>query len=237
MSTPLRSHSAVNIMKFYFHNSPNPLKVALCLEELSLSYDVIPVDTFRGQQHNADFLSINPNAKVPAIVDGDKTVFDSNAILLYLAQKHGSYFNTSEPATTLSWLMFIATGLSPYNGQAVHFLQMCPEDIPYAKNRYLFEARRHHKILDDRLAKTAYLAGNEYSIADMAAWGWLNFAGYIFGEEGLSSYPNLERLFNEISARPAAERARKLGEQHAMKSDFDEETMRALFPQNFASVS
>lgn len=220
------------MIKFYFHPSPNPLKVALCLEELGLTYEVVPVDTFQGQQHEPKFLAINPNAKVPAIIDDNITVFDSNAILIYLADKYGQFLPSLNKAETLSWLMFVATGLSPFSGQAVHFLQMCQEDIPYAKNRYKFEVDRHYKILNDQLAKQPYLAGSEYTIADMAAWGWLNFAGYIYGEEGLSGYPNVERLFQEISSRPAAIKAHKISENLSFKSDFDEETNRALFPQN-----
>jgi GSH-dependent disulfide-bond oxidoreductase len=220
------------MIKFYFHASPNPLKVALCLEELGLDYEVIPVDTFQGEQHNPKFLAINPNAKVPAIIDDDKIIFDSNAILLYLADKYGQFLPSENKAEALSWLMFVATGLSPFSGQAVHFLQMCPEDIPYAKNRYKFEVDRHYKILDDRLGKQPYLAGSEYTIADMAAWGWLNFTGYIYGQEGLSGYPNVKRLFQEISSRPAAIAAHKISENVSFKTDFDEQASRALFPQN-----
>ena len=193
---------------------------------------MIPVDTFRGEQHEPKFIAINPNAKVPAIIDDNTTVFDSNAILIYLADKYGQFLPSRYKADTLSWLMFVATGLSPFSGQAVHFLQMCPENIPYAKNRYKFEVDRHYKILDDQLGKQTYLAGSEYTIADMAAWGWLNFAGYIYGEEGLSDYPNIERLFQEISDGPAAIKAHKIAENISFKSDFDEETRRALFPQN-----
>ncbi|MEM8809188.1 MAG: glutathione S-transferase N-terminal domain-containing protein [Cyanobacteria bacterium P01_G01_bin.38] len=219
-------------MKFYFHPSPNPLKVALCLEELGLTYDVVLVDTFRGEQHDPKFLAVNPNAKVPAIIDDGVTVFDSHAILLYLADKHGQFLPPYQKAEALSWLMFVATGLSPFSGQAVHFLRMCPEDLPYAKNRYKFEVDRHYKILENQLAKQAYLAGPDYTIADMAAWGWLNFAGYIYGKKGLSHYPNVERFFKEISSRPAAIKAQAISENLLFKSDFDEAASRALFPQN-----
>lgn len=219
---------------FYFHPSPNPLKVALMLEELGLDYEVKPVDTFKGEQHAPAFLSLNPNAKLPVLVDGDATVFDSNAILLYLAEKHGKFLPTmaSDRARALSWHMFVATGLSPFSGQAVHFLKMCPEDIPYAKNRYEKEVARHYAILDERLKSNEFIAGDTYTIADIGAWGWMNFAGYIF-DEGMARFPNVDRLFNAISARPTASRVAKLRESFAFKQDFDDETARALFPQNF----
>jgi GST-like protein len=137
-------------------------------------------------------------------------------------------------AELLSWLMFIATGLSPFSGQAVHFLHHAPEDLPYAKNRYFKEVERHYRILDQRLADHQYLAGDTYSIADMALWGWANYAPFILGENGLAAYPNVKRLFDEISARPAAQRALGLKEKLVLKAEFDEETRRSLFPQNQA---
>jgi len=221
-------------MKFFFHPSPNPMKVALLLEELQTPYELIGVDTFKGEQHLPGFLAIKPNAKVPALVDGDATVFDSQAILLHLAQKHQRFLPTSVAgqAELLSWLMFIGTGLSPFSGQAVHFLHHAPEDLAYAKNRYLKEVERHYRVLDQRLTDHQYLAGDSYSIADMALWGWANYAPYVLGENGLAAYPNVKRLFDKISARPAARRAHGLKEQLVLKAEFDEETRRNLFPQN-----
>jgi GST-like protein len=225
------------MLKLYYHSSPNPLKVALLIEELGLPYEVVPVDTFKGEQHSPAFLKINPNAKVPAIAAEDgSVVFDSNAILLHLAEEAGRFVAPVGPkrGEMLSWLFFIATGLSPFSGQAVHFLHMAPEQLPYAKNRYLREVERHYRILDERLADQSYLAGDAYSVADMALWGWASFAGYIFGERGLSDYPNVKRLVDEISARPAAARAYAIKDGLALKSDLDDEARRALFPQNEA---
>jgi GSH-dependent disulfide-bond oxidoreductase len=222
------------MLTFYYHPSPNPLKVALMLEELGVPYEVKKIDTFKGEQHEKPFLAVNPNAKVPAIVDGGTVVFDSNAILLHLAEQNGRFGGaTASRGHVLSWLMFVATGLSPFSGQAVHFLHMAPEDLPYAKNRYLKEVDRHYRVMDAHLASNRYLAGAEYTIADIAAWGWMSYAGYIFGEKGLSDYPNIKRLFDEISARPAATRAAAVKDKVAVKTDFDEETKRALFPQNY----
>lgn len=222
------------MLKFYFHPSPNPMKVALLLEELKTPFDVIAVDTFKGEQHQPAFLKINPNGKVPALVDADVTVFDSHAILLYLAEKHAQFVPTrsTDRAAMLSWLQFVATGLSPFSGQAMHFLHHVPEALPYAKNRYLKEVERHYRVLDARLAASAYLAGDDYTIADMALWGWAHFAGYILGEKGLSDYPNVKRVVDEIAARPATARALALKDKLTLKADFDDETRRALFPQN-----
>ncbi|MEI7712356.1 MAG: glutathione S-transferase family protein, partial [Rhodospirillales bacterium] len=139
------------MLKFYYNLAPNPTKVALCLEEMGLSYELVPVDTRKGEQHEAAFLAINPNAKLPAIVDDGVTVFDSNAILLYLSEKTGQ-FGSSDRGSLLSWTMFVASGIGPYSGQAVHFKNVAPEPKEYAVNRYMFEAKRHWGILNDRLA-------------------------------------------------------------------------------------
>src|SRR5437016_9719137 len=134
------------MLKFYFNGSPNPTKVALFLEEAALPYEAIPVDTRKGDQFKPAFAAVNPNGKVPAIVDGDATVFDSNAILLYLAEKTGKFLPGTSPKARgemLSWLMFVASGIGPFSGQAVHFKNVAPEPKDYAVNRYTFEAQRH----------------------------------------------------------------------------------------------
>ena len=223
------------MIKFYYHPSPNPAKVALFLEEAGLPYELMPVDTRKGEQFKPEFLKINPNAKTPAIVDGDATVFDSNAILLYLAEKTGKFLPDNTPASRaqlLSWLMFVATGIGPYSGQAVHFKHHAPEKLPYAVNRYLHEAERHWGIIDAQLAKHRYMLGDTYTIVDMAVWGWARAVPYILGDDAWSKLPNLKRLFDEISARPAAQRAETLKTRHAFKTEMDEEARRNMFPQN-----
>src|SRR5213080_4753903 len=138
------------MLKFYFNGSPNPTKVALFLEELGLPFEPVAVDTRKGDQFKPEFLKVNPNAKVPAIDDDGIKVFDSNAILLYLAEKTGKFLAPNTPANraqTLSWLMFVATGIGPYSGQAVHFKHFAPKDLEYAHDRYQFEANRHYTIL------------------------------------------------------------------------------------------
>jgi GST-like protein len=221
------------MIRFYYHPAPNPLKVALFLEETGLEYQLVPVDKLKGEQFRPEFLAINPNGKVPAITDGDIAVFDSAAVLLYLSEKTGK-FGASAPAeraALLSWLMFIATGLSPFSGQAVHFLFLANQEVPYAKQRYLKEAERHYRVLDDRLAKSRYIAGDTYSIVDMAAWGWLCFASYIFGERGFADYPHVSQLFAEVSARPAAKRALALKDRHAFQETHTPESRSILYWQ------
>jgi GST-like protein len=223
------------MIKFYYHPSPNPLKVALFLEEAGLPYEVVPVDTRKGEQFSADFLAINPNAKTPAITDGDATVFDSNAILLYLAEKHSQFLPPHTDAARgqlLSWLMFVATGIGPYSGQAVHFKHFAPEPKDYAVNRYTFEAERHFGILDAQLAKHRYMLGDAYTIVDMAVWGWARVVPFVLGQEAYAKLPNLKRHFDEVSARPAAVRAEALKAKHSFKAEMDEEARRNMFPQN-----
>jgi GSH-dependent disulfide-bond oxidoreductase len=210
------------------------MKVALCLEELALPYELIPVDTLKGQQHTAEYRVINPNGKAPSIVDNGKRVFDSNAILMYLSEKTGALAGkTEDRSEMLSWLMFLATGLAPFSGQSVHFRHAAPEQVPYAINRYLFEAKRHYQVLEIHMQGREYIVGDEFSIADISAWGWIDKAAVVLGEEGLASYPNIKRWFESINARPAVERARNTAKDLVFKSDFDDEAARALYPQNF----
>jgi GSH-dependent disulfide-bond oxidoreductase len=223
------------MIKFYYHPSPNPAKVALFLEEAGLPYELMPVDTRKGEQFKPDFLKINPNAKTPAITDGDATVFDSNAILLYLAEKTGKFLpeNTqAQRGQMLSWLMFVATGIGPYSGQAVHFKHHAPEKLPYAINRYMHEAERHWSIIDAQLAKHRYMLGDAYTIVDMAVWGWARAVPFIFGDDAWTKFPHLKRLMDELNARPAAQRAEALKAKHEFKTEMDEEARRNMFPQN-----
>jgi GST-like protein len=225
------------MLKFYYHPSPNPAKVALFLEESGLPYEMVPVDTARGEQHSAAYRAINPNGKTPALVDGDATVFDSNAILLYLAVRHGKFLPENRPevrSQMYSWLMFIATGIGPFSGQAVHFQHFASEPKDYALNRYTFEARRHWQIIDDHLATRSFMVNEEYTIVDMALWGWVRAFPYVFGDVGWTDYPNVKRFFDRINARPAAQRAEALKDLHAFKTAYDQETLDALYPQNVA---
>ncbi len=219
-------------MKFYFNGSPNPTKVALFLEEAGLTYEPIAIDTRKGDQFAPDFLAVNPNGKVPAIVDGDAVVFDSNAILLYLADKTGKFLppaGDEARGELLSWLMFVATGLGPFSGQAVHFKHFAPEKVDYAHKRYQFEAGRHFGVLNSRLAERRYLLGETYTIVDMAAWSWMRMVPFILGDDAWSRFPHLKRLHDEITARPAAVRAAALKDRFAFKATMDDEARAVMF--------
>jgi GST-like protein len=218
------------MIKFYFNGSPNPTKVALFLEEAGLAYEPVAVDTRTGAQFKADFLAINPNAKVPAINDDGTIVFDSNAILLYLAEKTGKFLpDAKHRGELLSWLMFVATGVGPFFGQAVHFKHFAPEKIAYANERYQFEAKRHLAVLEQRMAGRSYMVGGGFSIVDMDVWGWARMAGFILGDNALDGYPNVKRLVDEISARPAAARAIALKDKFKWKAEMDDEARANMF--------
>ncbi len=220
------------MIKFYYSVAPNPMKVALFLEEAGLPYEAIPVDTRKGEQFKPEFLALNPNAKVPVVVDGDVRVFDSSAILLYLAEKTGQFLPDAPSKTRgdlLSWLMFTATGVGPFSGQAVHFRHHAPKGIDYALDRYLFEARRHYGILDAQVTGKPFLLGAKYTIVDMAAWGWARAVPYILGDDAWNTLPQLKRWFDGINSRPAAARAEALKNKHAFKVELDDEARRHLF--------
>jgi GSH-dependent disulfide-bond oxidoreductase len=221
------------MLKFYYSLAPNPMKVALFLEEAGLPYEPIPVDTRKGQQHAPAFTAINPNGKVPAIVDGTTTVFDSSAILLYLGEKSGQFLSTPETrGEMLSWLMFTASGVGPFTGQCVHFKRYAPETIAYAVNRYDYEAWRHWKLLDQRLAGRKWMLGDRYTLLDMAVWGWARVVPNALGDDAWKQLPNVKRLLDSINAHPAAQRAAAIKDRHAFKTEMDEEAQRAMFPQN-----
>jgi GST-like protein len=220
------------VLRFYFNGSPNPTKVALFLEEASLAYEPIPIDTRKGDQFGADFLKVNPNGKVPVIADGEVVVFDSNAILLYLAEKTGLFLPPGGPAhraELLSWLMFAATGVGPFCGQAVHFKHFAPPDNRYAHERYQYEAARHFSVLDGRLAGSRYLLGEVYTIVDMDVWGWARMIPFLLGEDAWARFPNLKRLHDDISARPAAARAVALKDKFTFKTTMDDEARAVMF--------
>lgn len=211
------------------------MKVALFLEEAGLPYEFMPIDISKGEQHNLLYKAINPNAKTPSLIDGSVVVFDSNAILLYLAEKTGKFIPQNTPeqrAEMYSWLMFIATGIGPYSGQAIHFKHYAPEPKAYAVNRYDYEAWRHWEIIDTRLSKSHYMLGNTYTIIDMALWGWGRIVPFILGENAWEKLPHLKRLIDEINAHPAAVRAEALKTRHAFANGIDENARNIMFPGN-----
>src|SRR5260370_40792533 len=159
------------MIRFYYHPDPNPGKIGLFLEETGLPYEVVTVDTSKGEQHKVEFRAINPNGKVPAIVDTDGSggaevrVFDSSAILLYLAEKTGKLLGASaDRGELLSWLFYIGTGLGPFSGQAVHFQRAAPENLPYAINLYRRQAGRHDLGLDNHRVGRSSTCGTRYAM-------------------------------------------------------------------------
>lgn len=221
------------MLKFYYSLAPNPMKVALFLEESGLPYEAIPVDTRKGEQHAPAFTALNPNAKVPVIVDGETTVFDSSAILLYLGQTSGQFMPApQDQGAMLSWMMFVASGIGPFTGQCVHFRHYAPEQVPYAINRYDFEAWRHWKILNEHLATRTWMVSERYTLLDMAVWGWARAVPFALGAQAWEQLPHVKRLLDVINERPAEQRTAALKDRHAFKTEMDDEARRAMFPQN-----
>ena len=227
------------MIKFFYSLAPNPMKVALFLEEAGLPYEAVPVDTRKGEQLAPGFVKLNPNSKVPVIVDGDTTVFDSNAILIYLAEKTGHFLPADKPGM-LEWMMFVASGIGPYCGQCVHFRHFAPEPKDYAVTRYLFEAKRHWGIVETHLEGREWMVGKDYSIVDMAVWGWARMIPFILGTSMTDAtvwdtYPNVKRLLDAVSARPAAIRAAAIKDKHAFKAEMDDAARKVMFRHTVAA--
>ena len=200
------------MIEVYSWATPNGHKVHIMLEECALPYKVVAVDIGSGDQFKSDFLAISPNNKVPAIVDSDgpagkpMSLFESGAILLYLAGKTGRFLPTDTRGryAVLQWLMFQMAGVGPMLGQAHHFRVYAPERITYAVDRYSNEAKRLYRVMNDQLARSRYIAGSEYTIADIAIFPWLRS----WKNQGIdwADYPHLKGWFDEIAARPAVVR-------------------------------
>jgi GST-like protein len=195
----------------YTWSTPNGYKVVIMLEETGLEYRLHPVDLGKGEQHRAEFLAINPNGKIPATIDRDShggeplPIFESGAILLYLAEKSGRFLpaDPHQRWPVMSWLMFQMGGVGPMLGQAGYFLNRAPEPVPFAVERYVAEAERLYGVVDRRLSDREYLAG-EYSIADIACFPWMR-APQRFGLD-VEDYPNVMRWLETIESRPAVQR-------------------------------
>ncbi len=198
------------MITLYTAPTPNGWKVSIALEEMELPYEVRPIDLGRLEQKEAWFLRINPNGRIPAIVDheeDDFPVFESGAILVYLAEKSGRFLPADRRGRSrvLQWLMFQMGGLGPMQGQANVFFRYAPEKIPFAIERYQRETRRLYEVLDRRLAESEYLA-DDYSIADMATWPWVGLSEWAGVERG--DLEHLSRWFEAVGARPAVQRGR-----------------------------
>ncbi len=196
----------------YFWTTPNGYKVTILLEELGLTYNVIPVHIGKGEQFTPQFLKISPNNKIPALVDHEAldgksiALFESGAIMMYLAEKSGWRFMPDDLRRrydVIQWLMFQMGGIGPMLGQAHHFRRYAKEQIPYAIERYTSEAERLYRVLDTRLGEAEYLAG-DYSIADMSVYPWLR--PYKWQGQDIAAWPNLQRWYNAVRGRPAVQR-------------------------------
>jgi GST-like protein len=215
--------------------TPNGHKVHIALEELGLPYKVIPVDIRAGDQFRPEFLAITPNHRIPAIVDPDGpgggrfTLFESGAILIYLAEKAGRLI-PADPAARykcLEWVMFQMGGIGPMFGQFNHFNSYAPEKIPYAIDRYQNEVNRLHRVLDKRLAEVEWLAGDEYSIADIITFPWLRFPER--RNVDFADYPNVKRWFDAIAARPAVQRGCAVLSEHQRRGPITDAEREVMF--------
>jgi len=206
--------------------TPNGHKISIALEELELPYAVHPIDLRNGGQFAPDFLRISPNNKIPAIVDGEVSMFESGAILVYLAEKTGRLLPASGPGryATLQWLFFQMGGIGPMLGQVHHFRNYAPEKIPYAIDRYVNEAKRLFHVVDKRLSEAKYLAG-EYSIADIATMPWMR----LYKGQGIeiTEYPHVARWIEELEARPAVKKGLAVPPRN--DAPMDEKAREALF--------
>jgi GST-like protein len=217
----------------YYWATPNGWKISIMLEETETPYNLIPVDITAGDQFKPDFLAISPNNKMPAIVDPQGiegqplSLFESGAILLYLADKTGQFIpkQPRDRYAVIQWLMFQMGGVGPMLGQAHHFRQYAPEKIPYAINRYTNEATRLYRVLDKQLSQVEYVAG-EYSIADIAIFPWI--ISHEKQGQNLADYPHLQRWFEVINQRPAVQRGLALLSEKRV-SNMDEKARDALF--------
>ena len=221
------------MLKFYYSGAPNPTKVALMLEETGLPYEPIPVDTRKGDQHKPDFMAINPNAKVPAIVDGDATVFDSSAMPALSRRE-----DRQVPAR------------QDRQGRAANCSPGCsscrPASGPIRASRCTSASTRRRRSptrstatptrrsaisasSTTRLAKNKYMLGDTYTVVDMNIWGWARLIPNVLGEKGWEQFPNLKRMVDEINARPAAAKATALKDKHKFKTEMDDEAKNAMF--------
>lgn len=232
------------MIDLYYWTTPNGHKITLFLEESGLPYRILPINIGKGEQFQPDFLRIAPNNRIPAIVDNAPAdggepipLFESGAILLYLAEKTGRFLPPDPRVRldTLQWLFWQMGGLGPMAGQNHHFGVYAPETIPYAIDRYVKETGRLYAVLNKRLADRPFIAGDDYSIADMACYPWI--VPYERQRQNLADFPHLARWFESIRQRPATERAYALADQINKPAPLDEAAKQVLFGQDAKTVN
>jgi len=224
------------MIDLYFAPTPNTWKASIMLEECGLPYNLIPVDIMAGDQKKPEFLGINPNGRIPAIVDHDAEggplpVFESGAILIYLAEKTGRFLAPGgrARADALGWLMWQMGGLGPMAGQAHHYRRYAPAGNEYSADRFVAETARLYGVMDSQLAANEWLAGAEYSIADIASWGWVWY--HRMHGQNLDQFPAVARWFFAMSARPAVQRGKALGLE-SQSEEIRERTQGAFYGAN-----
>jgi GST-like protein len=231
------------MIELFYWTTPNGHKITMFLEEAGLPYKIVPVDIGKGEQFKPEFLAISPNNRIPAIIDHEPvdggaplSVFESGAILLYLAEKTGRFIPADLRGRNevLQWLFWQMGGLGPMAGQNHHFSQYAPEKIPYAINRYVNETNRLYGVLDKRLAGREFIAG-ELSIADMAAYPWI--VPHERQGQKLEDFPNLRRWFHAIAERPATQRAYARAKEINSQPVVSEEAKKILFGQTSTVVN
>ena len=229
------------MIDLYYWTTPNGHKITMFLEEVGLAYRILPVNIGKGDQFKPEFLAIAPNNRMPAIVDHEPpgggapiSVFESGAILLYLADKTHKLIpaDVRGRVEVLQWLFWQMGGLGPMAGQNHHFSQYAPEKVPYAINRYVNETNRLYGVLNKRLADREFVAGAQYSIADIASYPWI--VPYERQGQKLEDFPNLKRWFEAIAARPSTVRAYAKAQEINTTPTMSEEAKKVLFGQTAA---
>lgn len=232
------------MIDLYFWPTGNGKKITIMLEECGMQYNVIPVNINKGDQHKPEYEAINPNNKMPAIIDQDApggpiTIFESGAILQYLGERTGKFLplDTRGKYQVLQWVYWQVAGLGPMAGQAHHFLKYSPQKIEYAMHRFRTEVARLYKVMDKQLAKHEYLAG-AYSIADMAAWPWVT--RHDWQGQDLNDFPNVKRWFETVGARPAVQKGASVGNEwmnySQPMSDADKKQLFNLRDEDFKTA-
>jgi GST-like protein len=226
------------MIEFFYWPTPNGHKITMFLEEAELDYTIHPVDISAGDQFKPDFIAISPNNRMPAIIDrapsdsGEPiSVFESGAILIYLAEKTRMLLPSDIRGrkTVLEWIFWQVGGLGPMAGQTHHFVQYAPRKIPYAMERYINETNRLYGVLDRRLGGRDFIAGDAYTIADIAAYPWV--VPWKRQQQDLDSFPNLRRWFNAVRQRAATQRAYAKGDPYSSRPTVTDEGKRILFGQ------
>ena len=231
------------MIDFYYWTTPNGHKITIFLEEAGIDYNLCPINIGRGDQFETEFLKISPNNRIPAIVDHNPaegnepiSLFESGAILLYLSDKTGlfNYPDLRGHTNVLQWLMWQMGGLGPMAGQNHHFTQYAPEPIKYAIDRYVNETARLYAVLNKQLGSTDFVAGDDYTIADMACYPWT--ASHEKQSQDMNDFPNLKRWFEVIKARPATIKAYEIATSINPPAPMDNQAKALLFNQDAATI-